>query len=103
MLMKPQPKEKKFSPLVLIAFVIILFISSLAWSNHPVPQKQAEPTPQVEVEPSPTLSPAEMPVVSTDNIILWGVLLLVVVVGGTLAAFRQPAPAGRKTNGAKKR
>lgn len=103
MLMKSPQKEKTFSPLVLVLFVILLFISSLAWSSHPAPQKQAEPTPQVEVEPSPTLSPAEMPVVSTDNIILWSVLLLVVVVGGTLTAFRQPASSTRKANGAKKR
>ena len=94
-----------------ILFVLLILFTTLAWSK-PIPNKQLrqnqpiqnqENTPTINGDTSPTPSPSPLPEEwvqnseNTNDIVLVGVLLVLIVVGGTYNAIRQSKKGRKKT------
>ena len=91
--------------------LLLVLFTTLAWSE-PFPDKQftqnqplqtQENTPTINGEISPTPSPSPLPEEwiqnseNTNDIVLVGVLLVLIVVGGTYNAIRQSKKGRKKT------
>jgi len=98
--------------MVLIILVLLVLLTALAWSE-PQPNKQfpegqllqsAENTPTIPEIISATPTPTSLPdewiqnSENTNDIVLVGVLLVLIVVGGTYNAIRQSKKSQKETD-----
>jgi hypothetical protein len=89
-------------PLLAVLVILFLFSSMMAWTLPPSEQRQQEASPTVEAtaipeevvidsEPTRTPIPQEWVenVEQTNGVVFGGVILVLIIVGGTLHAIQQ--------------